>query len=195
MSANFINAMNAMNAHYKTGTQQAFAIDDHLDCFPLAATANVAMLSATFADTGDVTAALAKITDGAKAAVSASTTTQKTDITTACSVLSDNKTNSAAPSDFIARMTAQRDQAKADAAKTIDTAYQAAIDLGKNAPEAQQNSIIAGMQTLSSTINNVFSAITNFVSGLVEKIMDIINSIYDFFKGIQDTFQSIASIF
>ncbi|NHZ92574.1 hypothetical protein F2P45_26720 [Massilia sp. CCM 8733] len=195
MSANFINAMNAMNAHYKTGTLQAFAIDDHLEHFPLAATANMVMLSATADDTADVTAAIAKITGDAKAAVSTSTSTQQTGITTACTALSDNKTSSAAPNDFITRMTAQRDQAKADAAKTIDTAYQAAIDLGKNAPEAQQNSIISGMQTLSSTINNVFSTITNFVSGLIEKVMNIINGIYDFLKGIQDTFKSIASIF
>jgi hypothetical protein len=193
MSANFINVMNAMSAHYKTGTLQSFAVDDHLERFPLAATVNKAVLGATARDMVDITASLADIKEKAKGEASTSASTQKTGITDACTTLSDNKSSSAAPNDFIARMTAQRDQAKADAEATIDKAYQAAIDLGKNAPEAQQNSIISVMQTVSSTVTNVFAKITDFVSGLIGKVMDIINGIYDFFKEIQSTFQSVFS--
>lgn len=173
----FVSLMNEMRQHYKTNPGVRFNMAGSPHHARMMAAGGAAFESAGLPAEFDT------IKSDAKSALSGSAEDQKSGITTNTSKLQSTKDSS----DFVAKMKAQRDAAKASSDKVIDDTYDKAITLGTDHPESA-NAIAGGMDFLSKGVGEV----VNVVSGLINSLMDEITKILD---GILKPIEQIAGAF
>jgi hypothetical protein len=173
----FVSLMNEMRQHYKTNPGVRFNMAGSPHHARMMAAGGAAF------ESGGLPAEFDTIKSDAKSALSSSAEDQKSGITTNTSNLQSTKDSS----DFVTKMKAQRDAAKASSDKVIDDTYDKAITLGTDHPESA-NAIAGGMDFLSKGVGEV----VNVVSGLINSLMDEITKILD---GILKPIEQIAGAF
>lgn len=181
----FESMLAAMRAHYKSGARTAFTLhksDKFTSLYSGPREINKSSINFGAIDETTIKASLASITDNAKSDSRTLVDVQQSSAQVAVNQVQQDKDASS----FIAKMHAQRDQAKAQADANIDKAFDAAIKLGKDLPEEQQNFILNTMGAITNTINSL-------VSELVDAVSNIINKVYDFIKNIISSVEEFFS--
>jgi hypothetical protein len=156
----FVEHMKAMSLHYRlasVGHVQAYPLPINLRFAP-----GALLRGALGGGADEVGAAL----EAAKAALIANTEGQKNAVTTATQNLQNSKDTAA----FIARMNAQKAQAKADSNKLIEENYNRLIDLGTRNP-GQQARIISVGEQLGAFVAYVWTQICVFFTNLWNSIV------------------------
>jgi hypothetical protein len=182
----FVGALAEMRAHYLDGATAPFVPADSLHATNFLSSVNA------FDDdppSPDVLAQLDGIHSTAKSDFTALNSSAQDKAQGASTQVSQDKNADA----FMAKMQAQRDDAKKASNANIDKAYDAAEKLGIAHPAAQ-NQIMSTMTAISDAVNGIIGGLVDAVKSIIDAVVKLISGILKPLEAVVEAFEPLAGL-